>query len=141
MKGRDRARILTHVHRDTLYLVADRIPDGTADVVRVATTARAELHGSILTYDRGSEFALWRCTERETEAHAYCAEPHHPWQRGRNENTNGRLRRVFPKRFPLSTIAARDVGDVADLMNHTPRKSLSWRTPYEAYGKACCDSG
>ncbi len=92
VKGSTRARILTHVH-ESLYLTADLIPDGTADSVHAALKGREEFKDETITYDRGSEFALWQMIERDTDATVFFAEPHHPWQRGKNENTNGRLRR------------------------------------------------
>ena len=85
------------------------------------------------TFDRGSAFSLWRMIERDTGATVYFAHPRAPWERGTNENTNGRLRRVFPKGFDFSTITQRDVDRVVLLMNHTKRKCLGWRTPYEVF--------
>ena len=134
--GSTRARLLTHVERQSLFLVADRLKDGTADAVHATLKGHQHIAGTI-TYDRGSEFALWEMIERDTVATVYFAEPHHPWQRGKNENTNGRLRRVFPKQFDFGTIDQRDLDVVVDLMNHTPRKSLSWRTPTEVFSAWC----
>jgi len=135
IKGSTRARLLTHVEHKSLYTRADLIADGTADSVHKALKTQP-LEGTI-TYDRGSEFALWRMIERDTGISIYFADPHHPWQRGKNENTNGRLRRVFPKKFDFGTIEQRDVDRVVEKMNHTPRKSLFWRTPCEVYGRCC----
>lgn len=138
IKGSTRARVLTHVEDESLFTVADLIPDGTADSVHAKTKERS-FFGTI-TYDRGSEFALWKMIERDTNAIVYFAHAHHPWERGKNENTNGRLRRVFPKRFDFSTIKQRDLDAVVEKMNHTPRKSLLWRTPCAVYGKCCTSS-
>lgn len=135
LKGRSRARLLTNVERRSLFLVVDLIADGGADRVHAATKKRR--FGGTMTYDRGSEFALWRMIERDTRLTVYFAHPHHAWERPKNENTNGRLRRVFPKRFDFSTITQRDVDQIVRLMNHTPRKSLAWRTPCMVYGKCC----
>ena len=135
MRGATQARLLTHVERQSLFTVADLIPDGTADSVH-ATLKKKPLSG-ITTYDRGSEFALWRMIEKDTGAIIYFAHARHPWERGKNENTNGRLRRVFPKRFDFSSITQRDVDRVVSKMNHTPRKSLFWRTPCAVYGRCC----
>ncbi len=138
VKGGTRPQLLTHVERTSLYTRADLIPDGTADTVHAILTQRP-LPGTI-TYDRGSEFALWKMIERDTNVSIYFAHAHHPWERGKNENTNGRLRRVFPKRFDFSTITQRQLDRIVHTMNHTPRKSLSWRTPAEVYQKLCCGS-
>ena len=138
--GVSRYRLLTHVERTSLYTVVDLIPDGTADTVHARMCSHSYWSGNTITYDRGSEFALWEMIERDTGALVYFAHPHHPWERGKNENTNGRLRRVFPKGFDFATITQRDVDRVTQLMNHTRRKSLSWRTPCEVFGQCCTSS-
>jgi len=138
IKGSTRTRVLTHVERESLFTVADLMRDGTADSVHAVLKQHQKISG-VVTYDRGSEFALWQMIERDTKATIFFAHPQHPCERGKNENTNGRLRRVFPKRFDLSTISQRQLDGVTELMNHTPRKSLFWRTPCAVYGK-CCDS-
>lgn len=141
VKGSTRARLLTHVDQESLYTVADLMPDGTADSVHATLKVREAFRDTTITYDRGSEFALWRMIEEDAQADVYFAHAHAPWERGKNENTNGRLRRVFPKRFDFRTIQQRDLDAVVDLMNHTPRESLSWQMPCARYGKACCVSG
>lgn len=138
MKGEGKARLLTHVERNSLFLRANILPDGTADAVHAAV--KRHVFSGTITYDRGSEFALWRMIEQDTNTIVFFAHPYHPWERGANENTNGRLRRVFPKRFNFSTITQRDVNRVIRFMNHTPRKSLFWRTPCAVYGKCCTSS-
>jgi IS30 family transposase len=139
VKGGTKSQVLTHVERTSLFTVADLIPNGTADAVHAVLKKHQRIKGDI-TYDRGSEFALWELIERDTDATVYFANAHHPWERGKNENTNGRLRRVFPKGFDFSTITQRQLDRVTHFMNHTPRKSLSWRTPAEMYEKMCCTS-
>jgi len=138
--GATRSRLLTHVHRTSLYLVADLIPNGAAETVAATLKERTELRGATFTFDRGSEFALWQLIERNLNARVYFAHAHSPWERGKNENTNGRLRRVFPKRFDFATITKRDLSRTVHFMNHTKRKSLSWRTPCAVWGR-CCVSG
>jgi len=76
VRGKGRARLLTHVERRSLYTRVDRIPSGTADAVH-ATLKADPLPGTI-TYDRGSEFALWEMIGRDTPATIYFAQPHHP---------------------------------------------------------------
>lgn len=139
VKGANNVQLLTHVERMSLYTRVDLIPNGTADVVHAALKA-SPLSGTI-TYDRGSEFALWQMIEKDTGAAIFFADAHAPWQRPRNENTNGRLRRVFPKRFDFSTITKKDVAAVVDLMNHTPRKSRNWQMPVELFKEMGCTSG
>lgn len=138
IKGATRHRVLTHVERTSLYTRADLMSDGTADTVHAIL--KADPLRGIITYDRGSEFALWGMIERDTGTTVYFADAHHPWQRGKNENTNGRLRRVLPKRLDLGTITQSQLDQVVYRMNHTPRKSLGWQTPAEVYVRLCCDS-
>jgi len=135
IRGRGLACLLTHVERESLFTRGDLLLQGTASLVLQAVQ-KQNFEGSI-TYDRGSEFALWRLIERDIGGNVYFALPHHPWQRGKNENTNGRLRRIFPKNFNFATISQRDLDGVINKMNHTPRKTLAWRTPCEVYGKCC----
>jgi len=137
VRGKTKPKLLTHVERKSLYLVADLLPDGTADSVQ-NKMSHSDITGTI-TYDRGTEFALWKMIEKDTGALVYFADAYQPQQRGKNENTNGRLRRVYPKGFDFATINQRELNKVVWKMNHTPRKSLSWQTPSEVYER-CCNS-
>lgn len=136
--GSSKARLLTHVERASRFLRVDLLPDGTATEVQ-QTLARRPLIGDEVTYDRGSEFALWRLIEKGSNLTVYFADAHHPWQRGTNENTNGRLRRIYPKGTDFRTLPKKDIAAVVWKMNHTKRKCLHWRTPCEVYGY-CCSS-
>lgn len=138
VKGSTKPKLLTHVEQTSLYTRADLLPNGTADVVH--TTLKQKPLSGTITYDRGSEFALWQMIERDTNTSVFFADAHAPWQRGKNENTNGRLRRVFPKRFNFATITQKQLDEVVHLMNHTERKSLGWKTPCSVYGRKCCIS-
>lgn len=138
IKGRSLARVLTHVEQTSLYLRADLMPNGTADSVHEVLKKNPIPHQII--YDRGSEFALWNMIERDTKATVFFADAHAPWQRGKNENTNGRLRRVFPKKHDFATMTQKQLDTVVHFMNHTPRKSLGWRTPADVYQELCCIS-
>lgn len=140
IRGR-RGALLTLTDRKSRFEEAIGIPYEGCDPVHTALVRRQKkLAARSYTFDRGSAFSLWRMIERDTGAKVYFADPHAPWQRGTNENANGRLRRVFPKRFDFSTITQRDVDRVVWLMNHTKRKCLQWRTPCETFG-GCCTSG
>jgi len=139
IKGGTKSRVLTHVERGSLFLIADLMKDGTADSVHETLKQHQRIKGCI-TYDRGSEFALWKMIEKDTNISIYFANAHHPWERPKNENTNGRLRRIYPKGFDFSTITQRQLDKVVDYMNNTPRKSLFWQTPADVFKKICCTS-
>jgi len=84
------------------------------------------------TYDRGSEMACHEELARRLKLDIWFADPHAPWQRGSNENTNGLLREFMPKGTDLSEHSQTYLNDVARLLNQRPRKALGFATPEEA---------
>jgi len=137
--GSSKARLVTHVETESLYTKAGIIPDGCNDTLQeyMKTT---DIAGSII-YDRGSEFSLWKLIESDLDVMIYFADARSPWQRGVNENTNGRLRRIFPKQVDFASIQPGELADVVDTMNNTPRKSLNWQTPAAVFSSLRCASG
>jgi len=86
---------------------------------------------SSLTFDQGMEFMDFRTIERQTKCKIFFCDPHSPWQRGSNENMNGRLRRYLPKDFNIDIIDQDYLNKIAHKANHTPRKCLDYFTPNE----------
>jgi len=81
----------------------------------------------------GTEFHEYTALERATAARFYFATPHHAWERGTNENTNGLLRQYLPKRQSMAHLTQHDCNRIAAKLNRRPRKRLGYRTPEECY--------
>lgn len=86
-----------------------------------------------LTWDRGKELSGHAVFALETGTKVFFADPHSPWQRPSNENTNGHLRQYFPKGTDLSRWSAEDLEAIAYALNNRPRKILGWKTPAEVF--------
>ena len=129
--------IATLVERSTRYVMLAHLPGGAHDAVTVRdalVTTMAALPSHLresLTWDQGVEMALHRSFSMATGMEVFFCDPHLPWQRGTNENTNGLLRQYFPKGTDLSVHTPADLELVAQRLNGRPRKTLSWRTPAE----------
>ena len=125
----------TLVDRSTRFVILAKVDDSSAEAVlegfsrRLRTLPKALR--KTLTYDQGREMARHEELEKRTQLMVYFADPHSPWQRPTNENTNGLLRQYFPKGTDLSQYSQQYLTKVADELNNRPRKTLGFRTPAE----------
>jgi IS30 family transposase len=134
-----RNSVLTLVERATGYLVMGKLArhcasEATARIV--ALIARHEGRVATVTADNGSEFHSYALVEAATGARFYFATPHHSWERGTNENTNGLIRQYLPKRQSMAHVTQADCDAIAAKLNARPRKRLGYRTPEECYARA-----
>ena len=131
--GSKRTKIATLVERKTRFVMLVKMPaDDSKSIVdalaRAVQKLPAELRRS-LTWDRGTEMAQHKHFTVATDVQVYFCDPHSPWQRGSNENTNGLLRQYFPKGTDLSKHSQQRLDEVARELNERPRETLGFRTP------------
>jgi IS30 family transposase len=152
--GLNRSAIGTLVERTTRFTMLLHLPpmDGHGTIPRAKNGPALAGHGAeavrdaiastimmlpaqlrrSLTWDQGAELAQHAQLRIDTGVEIYFCDPHSPWQRGTNENTNGLLRQYFPKGTDLSRHSPGDLAAVAAALNGRPRKTLGWKTPAEA---------
>jgi IS30 family transposase len=127
--------IVTLVDRKTRYTELIKVPDRQSLTVIDAIEKRLKPHPAELrrscTFDHGSEFCLHKRLTDHLDLAVYFAQPHCPWQRGTNENTNGLLRQFIPKGKSLRDLSPKELARIQDLLNNRPRKCLGYRTPAE----------
>ncbi|MEH0520634.1 IS30 family transposase [Streptomyces europaeiscabiei] len=112
--------------------LAGRGAEAVKDAISATITTLPEHLRRSLTWDRGKELAQHAQLRLDIGLQVYFADPHSPWQRGTNENTNGLLRQYFPKGTDLSRWGVDELEAVALTLNNRPRKTLGWKTPAEA---------
>ncbi len=137
--GRNSASAVgTLVERSSRYLMLLHLPDGReADMVdRAMREAILKLPRELvrsITWDQGKELARHATFSVDTGVQVYFCDPHSPWQRGSNENTNGLIRQYLPKGTDLSRHSVRDLERIASSLNNRPRQTLGYMTPLEKF--------
>jgi IS30 family transposase len=142
----NKSAVGTLVERSTRYVMLLHLPgDHSAETVRDAMTAKIKtlpehLFRSI-TWDQGTEMAQHRQFSIDTGVAVYFCDPHSPWQRGSNENTNGLLRQWMPKGTDLSVHSEADLDTIAYKLNNRPRQTLGWMKPSQRLAELVAPTG
>lgn len=134
--GCDKASLVTIVDRKSGVVRIGKIDRATAlltqkQTIRLLSKEKERL--KTITADNGSEFHCYKKIEEHLGVPVFFATPHHAWERGTNENTNGLIRQYFPKGTSLASITQQDCNRIADKLNNRPRKRHGYRTPNEVY--------
>jgi IS30 family transposase len=137
--GAKNSQIITLVERQSRFVMLGKIPNKETQTVVSALIRQArklpdELYKS-LTWDNGKELADHRRFTMETDIAVYFCDPHSPWQRGSNENTNRLLRQYLPKGTDLSLHSQAQLNRIARELNERPRKTLDFETPAERFSQ------
>lgn len=145
MFGDRNSQIATLVERHTRYVMLVKVASKNTKTVIDALISNArqlpqELYQS-LTWDRGKEMADHKRFTLATDISVYFCDPHSPWQRGSNENTNGLLRQYFPKGIDISGYSQAELNAVARKLNDRPRKTLDYETPAQRYNHFVASTG
>ncbi len=106
---------------------------GVMDKIKIKFDNLPEKMCKTITFDQGCEFAGYRSLEQQIKCKVYYCETHSPWQKGSNENMNGRLRWYLPRETDIAKITQEDLDQLAAKMNRCPRKCLGYKTPQEVF--------
>ena len=125
------------VDRKSGLLLLSKLPDRTAATTTTVVDRRLRSRRArTITFDNGAENQYWAELQALTGASVYFAHPYSSWERGTNENTNGLVRRYFPKGTDFSVVSDEEIARVEYALNTRPRKRLGWKTPLEVWGGA-----
>lgn len=143
--GDRQSQIATLVERKSRFVLLVRVPDKSTQRVVAALSRQvrklpSELRRS-LTWDRGFELKGHKQFTLATQMQVYFCDPHSPWQRGSNENTNGLLRQYFPKGQDVSEYSQRQLDEIAMRLNQRPRKTLGFFTPAQKLAQCVASTG
>lgn len=136
--GQAGACVLSMVERKSGYLLLGQLAQRTSAFVNARARqliAAQQRPVRTITVDNGTEFHEYAKLERATGTRFYFATPHHAWERGTNENTNGLIRQYLPKRQSMTHLTQHDCNRIATKLNRRPRKRLGYRTPEECYAR------
>lgn len=126
--------IVTIVERKSGYVVIGKLKDRTTRSLNkrcIKLIGREQAGFKTITADNGTEFHQYPEIEQATNARFYFATPHHSWERGTNENTNGLIRQYFPKSMNMDRLTQQECDRIADKLNTRPRKRHGFKTPEE----------
>ncbi len=145
LAGANSSYIVTLVERQSRFVMLIRLPNKeTATVIAALTRCVRRLPAGLmksLTWDRGTELAAHRTFTVATDVHVYFCDPHSPWQRGSNENTNGLLRQYLPHGTDLSPVTQRGLDAIALRLNTRPRLTLGFQTPADKLAQIVASTG
>jgi IS30 family transposase len=134
----DKHCIVTLVDRKSGYVLIGKLSGRTVEETNrraISLIQQAPRRTFSLTLDNGTEFHGYKGIETATGATIYFAAPHHAWERGTNENTNGLIRQYLPKRLSMAALTQQVCTRIAEQLNDRPRKRLGFLTPRECYEK------
>ncbi len=130
--------LVTLVDRKSLYTLAGKAPDKTADSVRKVIIKLLKPYQDrikTLTFDNGTEFVQHAKIAKSLKVKTYFAHPYSSWERGINENTNGLLRQFFPKGTDFLKVTTTRINRVVESLNNRPRKTKKYKTPNQLFNK------
>jgi transposase, IS30 family len=129
--------VVTHVDKASKYLLAGLAKNKTMEEINRVTLKLFEPvkpdFCKTMTFDNGREFCGHEKISERLKLGTFFANPYHSWERGLNEHTNGLIREFYPKSTNFKIVEAEEFQKAVDFINHRPRKSLDYRTPYEVF--------
>jgi IS30 family transposase len=135
--GKDhKGALVTVVDRKSKFTLIKNLPSKEAEVVTQALIEMIQPIKAVthtITSDNGKEFAYHKQVSAALDADFYFANPYHSWERGLNEHTNGLIRQYLPKKSEFLHISKEEIITIQNRLNHRPRKSLGYKTPYEVF--------